>query len=115
MRKRLWLAASLSAPLSLAATMTATALAADRDWPTVTQTDKHFSETALTVQHGGKVRFINDDAVRHNIAVRKPSGEDDTGVVQEPGSSTTLAFDAQGQYLIHCLIHPRMKMSVQAE
>lgn len=82
---------------------------------TVGQKDKQFSQESVTVKHGGAVRFVNDDAVTHNLSVRDPAGTNRPGVVQKPGDATEITFDASGRYAVTCLIHPKMKMTVQAE
>ena len=104
--RRIGLAAILLLPLLAAASETV---------PTVAQAERRFSESRLVIERAGKVRFVNDDSVRHNIAVQTPAGEDETGIVQEPGTETVLSFTEAGQYRIHCLIHPRMKMTVVAQ
>ncbi len=89
--------------------------AADAPTQTIIQLDRHFSAATITVERGGKIAFVNRDDVRHNIAYRTPAGEEETGVVQEPGVQTVLTFDEAGTYHIHCLIHPHMKMLVVAQ
>lgn len=82
---------------------------------TVGQKDKQFSQESVTVKRGEAVRFVNDDTVTHNIAVRDPGGTSRPGVAQKPGEATEISFDASGRYAVTCLIHPKMKMTVQAE
>lgn len=88
---------------------------ADEPIQTVIQLDRHFSAAMLTVGLGGRICFVNNDAVRHNVAYRTPAGEEETGVVQEPGAQAMLTFSEAGTYHIHCLIHPHMKMIVVAQ
>ena len=89
--------------------------AAAQPLPLVRQAGRQFSVDRLDVKQGDTVRFVNDDVVRHNIAVQTPSGDDEAGSVQEPGAETVLSFAEAGRYRVHCLIHPRMKMTVIAE
>lgn len=82
---------------------------------TVGQKDKQFSQENVALKRGDAVRFVNDDAVTHNLSVRDPSGANRPGVVQKPGDTTEITFDASGRYSVMCLIHPKMKMAVQAD
>ena len=90
------------------------ALALAEDGPTVVQKDKQFSVASLRVPRGGAVLFVNQDSVRHNIALRLPNGEDQTGIVQAPGETSRVVFDRQGLFQVHCLIHPQMRLAVEA-
>jgi len=79
----------------------------------IVQKDKQFSEQAISVKSGDKVRFVNDDTVTHNITVVEPNGESRSGIVQKPGETSDVQFGAEGIYEVRCLIHPKMKLSVE--
>ena len=89
------------------------ALAADE--PVVSQKDKQFSQETVTVKPGAVIRFVNDDAVTHDITLKAPDGTGRPGVVQKPGGDARLTFDQHGDYQVRCLIHPKMKMTVHVE
>lgn len=80
---------------------------------TITQKDKTFSEERVTVKVGDKIKFVNDDNVTHNLTVKAPNGATKPGIQQKPGDEVELAFDAVGVSEVRCLIHPKMKMSVE--
>jgi len=77
----------------------------------ISQKNKAFSETAVTVKPGDDVTFSNDDAVVHNIF----SGT--TGMAfnlktQAPGTSAHVSFDKEGTVDVRCAIHPTMKLTI---
>lgn len=82
---------------------------------TVSQKDKAFSQESVTLKAGEKIKFVNDDSVVHNITVKTPGGATRPGVQEKPGDEIELAFDEVGTYEVRCLIHPKMKMSVEAK
>jgi cytochrome c peroxidase len=80
----------------------------------ITQKDKAFSQDSAAVKVGEKIKFVNDDTVTHNLTVKGPSGTARPGVQEKPGDAIELAFDEAGVSEVRCLIHPKMKMSVEA-
>ena len=81
----------------------------------ISQKDKTFSQESVTVKAGEKVKFVNDDNVTHNLTVKTPGGKAKPGVQEKPGDEIEFAFDEVGSYEIRCLIHPKMKMSVEVK
>jgi cytochrome c peroxidase len=82
---------------------------------TITQKDKTFSQESVTAKLGEKIKFVNDDNVTHNITVKTPGGTTKPGVQEKPGEEIELTFDETGVYDVRCLIHPKMKMSVEVK
>jgi cytochrome c peroxidase len=80
---------------------------------TISQKDKTFSEESVTVKAGEKVKFVNDDNVTHNLTLKTPGGKMKPGVLEKPGEDTEFVFDEVGSYEVRCLIHPKMKMSIE--
>jgi len=78
---------------------------------TVTQKGLRFSESALTVDKGQAISFMNDDTTAHNITV-SGEGVSINGGLQAPGASTRIPFSKPGVYAVSCGIHPKMKMTV---
>lgn len=97
------------------ALMASAASLAQSSPPVIGQKDKQFSESQVTLRPGGKLRFVNDDAVAHNLFARDPSGASQPGVLQRPGEETELAFAAVGDHQVLCAIHPRMRMTVHVQ
>src|SRR5271156_6630954 len=83
-------------------------LAADH---VVTQQDRHFSQTEITVKVGDTISFKNDDEVTHNVFSTTPGMEFDLHR-QAPGASSTIPFNKAGDAEVDCSIHPRMKLLV---
>lgn len=80
----------------------------------ISQKDKAFSQASVAVRAGDKLSFVNDDTVAHDISVKTPDGASRPGVLERPGDQFELAFDDVGTYQVRCLIHPKMKMTVDA-
>jgi cytochrome c peroxidase len=81
----------------------------------ISQKDKAFSQDNVAIKAGDKLSFVNDDTVTHDISVRTPGGSSRPGVVEKPGDALELAFDDVGTYQVRCLIHPKMKLTVDAK
>lgn len=86
-----------------------TAFAAEQ---TITQKDKQFSQSAVTIKKGDALVFENDDDVVHNIMSTTPGSEFNLGALQ-PGSKASQVFSKAGEFSIICAIHPRMKLAVK--
>ena len=80
---------------------------------TISQKDKTFSQESVTVRAGETIKFVNDDNVTHDLTLKTPGGKMKPGVLEKPGEETEFAFDEVGSYEVRCLIHPKMKMSVE--
>lgn len=83
--------------------------------PVIGQKDRRFSEESVTIRSGGKLRFVNDDSIAHNVYARDPAGANQPGTLQKPGDATELAFAAAGDHQVLCAIHPRMRMTVRVQ
>ena len=94
---------------------TGAALAQAQPAATVGQRDKVFSQEQVTLRARQAVRFNNDDTVAHNVMVREPGGTTRAAVLQRPGEHTDVGFDLPGEYDVRCAIHPRMRLTVQAQ
>jgi len=78
---------------------------------TVTQKDREFSQTTLTIKPGDSVTFKNVDAVTHNVFSNSPGLEFDIRR-QAPGGSSTVPFPKEGEVEVRCSIHPKMKLII---
>jgi plastocyanin len=79
------------------------------------QKDRRFSEESVTIRSGGKLRFVNDDSIAHNVYARDPAGGNQSGVLQKPGEEFDLTFAVAGEHQVLCAIHPRMRMTVRVQ
>jgi plastocyanin len=83
-------------------------LAADHE---ITQQDRHFSQTEITIKAGDTISFKNDDEVTHNVFSMTPGMEFDLHR-QAPGATSMIPFAKVGDGEVDCSIHPRMKLMV---
>jgi plastocyanin len=87
----------------------AAAVAAEK---TISQKDKTFSETEITVKVGDTLTFVNDDNIGHNVLSSSAGNEFNLGSMA-PGASAPFTFKKSGDVAVLCAIHPRMKMAVK--
>ena len=78
----------------------------------VDQKDKAFSSQSVDASVGEGVTFSNTDSVTHDLSIRNPDGSKMESVMERPGDTHTVRFDHPGQYHVDCIIHPKMKMTV---
>src|SRR5262245_42481371 len=76
---------------------------------TITQANKTFSQTEITIKNGDKVVFKNDDQVTHNV-FSTSKGYEFNLKIQAPGASASVPFNASGTAEVRCAIHPKMKL-----
>ncbi len=77
---------------------------------TVSQKDKKFAPGSIEIAKGDKVVFVNDDATKHTIIVKKLKYR---SKLMKPGEQAELQFDKDGKYKVRCGIHPKMKMTIK--
>jgi plastocyanin len=77
----------------------------------ITQKDRAFSQTELTIKPGDSIVFKNEDEVTHNVFSVSSGMEFDIRR-QAPGGSSSVPFLKEGVAEIRCSIHPRMKLIV---
>ncbi len=75
----------------------------------VTQKDKAFSATEITVKTTDSVVFRNDDSVAHNVFSKDAAFN---LKIQPPGDKKAVSFDKPGTYQVRCAIHPKMVLTV---
>ena len=93
----------------------AVGLAAGAAWAAeiaVTQKDRAFSVTQITLRAGDVLVMHNDDTRAHNIQVNHPKFTFNSGL-QEPGEDARVRFAEPDRYLVFCGIHPKMKLRVE--
>jgi plastocyanin len=88
----------------------AVALTAGAAETTVTQKDRKFSVTQLTLKAGDTVTFVNADDVNHNVHSETKGAEFD--LVQPPGDRQTVTFTQPGRVDAQCAIHRAMRLSI---
>jgi plastocyanin len=72
--------------------------------------DFAYAPATVTVQAGGKVIWLNQDATEHTATL--DDGSFSTGDLAE-GKLKSESFKAAGTYAYHCEIHPEMKGTVE--
>ena len=94
----------------MAATMANGAFA---DEYTVSIRDKTFSPTALRIRPGDTIRFVNDDAVSHDI-YSLTRGHFFTSGRREPGKHAVFVFNRPGAFdVISAAEYDDMKLTVE--
>jgi len=81
---------------------------------TVSQKKRNFKPNVLNAKLGDTVLFVNDDRYPHNLSSKSPGFEFDVRK-QMPGGKYSMKLDKRGRFQIDCVIHPRMKMTVNVE
>jgi plastocyanin len=77
----------------------------------VTQKDKKFDKTTMTVKVGEAVVFLNDDEVVHNV-FSATKGQAFNLKAQPIKQASEVTFNTPGTVDVFCAIHPNMKMKV---
>jgi plastocyanin len=80
----------------------------------VSQANKTFAPGAVTIKAGGKIDFVNDDTIAHNVLARGTPEDFNLGIIK-PGTEKDVTLIAPGVYDVRCAIHPAMKMTVTVE
>jgi plastocyanin len=78
----------------------------------ITEKGKVFSQAEISIKVGDAVVFVNDDTIAHNVMSNDPANKFNLGLLK-PGSSMSVTFNATGDILVICAIHPTMKMHVK--
>jgi plastocyanin len=86
-------------------------LVSGAETPTVSQRNREFSPSRLSLNRGQTIRVINDDRVTHHVFLTAPGLSFDSGE-QPVGSAVELRFDNSGDYVVRCAIHPTMRLAV---
>jgi plastocyanin len=95
----------------IALTAVLVVFAGDSKDHTVTQKNREFSTTEITIKPGESVVFKNDDEVTHNVFSTSKANAF-TIKVQAPGASSSVDFKEEGVTDVRCAIHPKMKLAV---
>lgn len=70
-----------------------------------------YQPPAIHAKIGDVIRFINDDAVDHEVFVPTKGFGVDLGV-QKPGQNAELPLTRRGSFEVECVIHPPMLLKV---
>ncbi|MGH7263306.1 MAG: cupredoxin domain-containing protein [Candidatus Rokuibacteriota bacterium] len=80
----------------------------------ITQKDRAFSPSDVTVSAGDTLVFVNADTVRHNVHSPTEGFVFDLDI-QRPGQADRLPVRKRGAFDVLCHIHPKMKLRVRVE
>jgi plastocyanin len=75
----------------------------------IIEADKKFSTKTIEIAVGDTLTFVNNDAIKHNITIKKMKFNSG---LQEPGNDVEVIFDKNGKFKVRCGIHPKMKLKV---
>ncbi len=81
---------------------------------TVSQKKRSYDPKLLAAKIGDTVLFVNDDRSAHNLYSETPGFEFNIRK-QMPGDKDTIKLDKRGKFEVRCVIHPRMKMTINVE
>lgn len=80
----------------------------------VSQKNKEFSESELTIRVGDSVSFLNEDDFHHNVFSLSDAAMFDLGSYDQ-GEAKSVTFEQPGVVDVECAIHPNMKMTIKVE
>ena len=80
----------------------------------ISQADKAFSKSEITIRLGERLIFKNDDEVTHNVYSVTPGMTFDLQR-QAPGASSSITFNREGTAEVQCSIHPKTKLIVHVQ
>lgn len=78
---------------------------------TIAQKGREFHPGEITINRGESLTFTNDDEFIHQIYVVSDNFNFDTDE-KGPGEDITETFTEAGTFVVHCHIHPKMKLVV---
>ena len=81
----------------------------------VSQKGRQFQPGAISLHPGEHVTIVNDDGdLIHHAYIDAPDLTYDSGD-QEPGGKAVITFPKDGDFLVLCGIHPKMKLAVHVQ
>jgi cytochrome c peroxidase len=81
---------------------------------TITQENRAFGISAISIGLGETLLFSNQDGFTHEIYVETPQFTFESDE-QEPGQTVSVTFSARGHFPVHCHIHPKMHLDVDVK
>ena len=81
---------------------------------TVSQKKKSFDPKTVNAKLGDTVLFVNDDRYAHNLFSKTPKFKFNVRK-QMPGSKYSMKLNKRGTFEVLCVIHPRMKMTINVK
>jgi plastocyanin len=81
---------------------------------TISQKKNRFTPNLVQAKVGDTPLLVNDDRYAHNLFSETPGHEFDVRK-QMPGDKYALKLQKRGTFEIRCVIHPRMKMTINTE
>ncbi|MCJ2048368.1 methylamine utilization protein [Methylobacterium sp. J-070] len=104
----------LGTAVSLAVVSGAIASLPDSDH-VISQKGKQFGPRDVFLRSGEHVTIVNDDAnFVHHAYVESEAFAFDSGDI-EPGAKAVITFPKEGDFIVLCGIHPKMKLAVHVE
>ncbi|WEX74020.1 cupredoxin domain-containing protein [Sinorhizobium numidicum] len=81
---------------------------------TIKMAGASYRPASIKAAVGDTIRFVNDDAAKHNVFVPTAGYALDLGA-QEPGQEKVLSVHKVGRFEVECVIHPHMLTVVEVE
>ena len=80
----------------------------------VTQINKEFSLSEITIKAGDSISFLNQDSFHHNVFSLSDDIMFDLGSYDK-GQARSITFETPGEVEVECAIHPNMQLKVVVE
>jgi plastocyanin len=81
----------------------------------ISQSGRQFRPGSINLHPGEHVTIVNDDSdLIHHAYIDAPDLSYDSGD-QEPGDKAVITFPKDGDFLVLCGIHPKMKLAVHVQ
>lgn len=80
----------------------------------ISQKNKQFSQTEITIKKGDSITFKNDDSISHNVYSTSSQNAFDLKT-QQPQKSSTIKFNEAGTTEVECALHSNMKLKVHVK
>jgi plastocyanin len=81
----------------------------------VSQAGRLFRPAEITIKRGETVELLNDDGdLLHHAYIESDRMNFDSGDLR-PGARTSIKFPTEGDFLVLCAIHPKMKLLVRVK
>ncbi|KST56988.1 hypothetical protein AO398_26185 [Methylobacterium sp. GXS13] len=78
----------------------------------ISQKGRQFQPGAVSLHPGERMTVVNDDAnLVHHAYIEAPDLTFDSGD-QAPADRTVITFPQEGDFMVLCGIHPKMKLAV---
>ncbi len=81
----------------------------------ISQKGREFNPGEISLARGEAIQILNDDGdLLHHAYIESKKFSFDSGD-QQPGTRTVITFPENGDFIVRCAIHPKMKLLVHVK